>query len=142
MTEQEIIIGSEYPILENKVSKWTREFRCEWNKQYREGVKAGTITPTRHKTDSKWEDPEFRRAYDVSRNTKLAEEKQEKKVSFEAVKNRNGKRPNYSNEERAQILKKMLEAIKNGNEAPDHPYLEITLHYKNKRDYSTTKTRD
>lgn len=125
-----------YPIMANKDSKWTVEYRKQWNREYRARVKAGEHVPNKRVEDSKWNDRNFRRAYDVSRNSKLAELKQMEKVSFDEVKTSSGKRPNYNKLEKEELLKKWIEHIKEGKDV-SHPYLELTLDYKpeHKRPY-------
>jgi hypothetical protein len=125
----------EYPILAGKASKWTPEYRKQWNKEYRSKIKAGEITPNKRVEESRWDDPEFRRSYDVSRSTKLAEEKLKTKLSFDI--DSNVKRPNYSKAEKEELLKKWVEMLKNGQEV-DHPFLTLSLEYKPqyKREYN------
>lgn len=123
-----------YPILANKTRKWTSEYRKQWNKEYRAKIKAGQITPNKRVEESKWNDPNFRKSYDVSRSAKIAEEKLEAKLSFDAPPS--GKRPNYTKSEKDELLKRWMEMIKNGVDV-DHPYLTLCLDYKPqfKRDY-------
>lgn len=130
----EITQDAVYPILAHKTSRWTNEFRKQWNKDYRAKIKSGEHTPNRRVEESKWENPEFRRSYDVSRNTKIAEEKRQIKVSFDP--SPNGKRPNYTKQEKEEILKRWIELIRQG-ENPDHPYMVLSLDYKPqfKREY-------
>lgn len=121
--EENKIISVEYPILANKTSKWTPEFRRQWNKEYRQKIKNGEVQPVKRKDEpSKWDDPEFRKAYDDARLKKLAEEKLEKKMSFEEI----DKRPNYTLQEKQVILSKLLDMVKNGQD-PYHPYFQIGL---------------
>lgn len=133
-------ISVEYPIRENKTSEWTAEFRKEWNRRYRQEIKDGKRQPNKRSDEpSKWEDKVFRRAYDDARLKKLAEEKTEKKMSFEEV---SEKRPNYTQNEKAEILKKLMAMVKDGKE-PAHPYFELALVVKKefKRSYPN-KTHD
>ena len=134
MSEQKISV--EYPIRENKKSEWTPEYRKEWNRRYRQEIKEGKRQPVkRGDQPSKWEDRQFRRAYDEARLKKLAEEKTEKKMSFEEVAE---KRPNYTQKEKGEILKKLLDMVKEGKD-PAHPYFELSLTVKKefKRKYPT-----
>jgi hypothetical protein len=134
-------ISVEYPIRENKTSEWTPEFRKEWNRRYRQEIKEGKRQPNKRSDEpSKWEDKQFRRAYDDARLKKLAEEKTEKKMSFEEL---SDKRPNYTQNEKAEILKKLLEMVKDGKE-PAHPYFELTLSVKKefKRSYPNKTKKD
>lgn len=126
-----------YPILANKESKWNNEYRKQWNREYRAKIKSGEHIPHRRVEDSKWNDRNFRKAYDVSRNTKIAELKQQEKISFDEIKTLDGKRPNYSKSEKEELLKKWIELIKQGQDV-SHPYLELSLDYKpqQKRSYS------
>ena len=123
-----------YPILANKTSKWATEYRKQWNKEYRAKIKAGDIVPNKRVEESKWNDPEFRKSYDLSRNSKLAEEKLQTKLSFDA--DPNEKRPNYSKTEKDIILKRWIEMLKQGQNV-DHPFLVLSLDYKPqyKREY-------
>lgn len=132
-----------YPISENKVSKWTAEFRKEYNKKYRQQVKNGERTPNKYVENSKWNDRDFRKTYETSRRHKIAEEVFEKKVSLEPeliTSRHTGRRPNYSQLEKDELLKKMIEMLKQGQDV-DHPYLMLTLDYKpeQKRDYNFKK---
>lgn len=136
MSENEIV---NYPIRENKKKEWTPEFRREWNRKYRQEIKEGIRKPIKRSDQpSKWEDKAFRKAYDESRLKKIAEEKTEKKMSFE---NFAEKRPNYTQEEKKEILIKLLDLVKEGK-TPSHPYFELALIVKPefKRKYPKTET--
>lgn len=123
---------AEYPMRKND-SKWTSEYRKEWNREYRKKIKEGKINPIK-RTDkpSKWDDKDFRKKYDQSRKEKLNAEKKEKKINLVDV--MDGARPNFTKEEKEIILEKMLNEIKDGKK-PTHPYFKIGLVSVNKRYY-------
>jgi len=121
----------EYPLKKGD-SKWTDEYRKQWNREYRKKIKEGKIQPTKRKdVPSKWDDKNYRRAFDNARKTKIAEEKKLKKMSQTDP---NQPRPNFTNQEKEQILKKMLEDVKDGKN-PTHPFFELGLISINKRIY-------
>lgn len=127
-------ISVEYPLRQNQTSKWTPEFRREWNRKYRQEIKEKKRTPIkRNEQPSKWEDKAFRRAYDDARLKKIADERTEKKLSFQEFAD---KRPNYNKKEKTEILKKLIQMIREGKE-PAHPYFELALVIKKefKRSY-------
>lgn len=127
MTE-EIIVN--YPLREGKVSKWTREYKIEYDREYRRKIKEGLIKPIVRKTDSKWKDPEFRKAYDIARSKKRTEFKQEEKM-----KNPSKDRVNYHKDQKEAIFQQMIADIRNGKE-PDHPHFKLTLVLKERRSRS------
>lgn len=136
MSDVEIEI--KYPLRdESKQSKWTDEFRREWNRKYRREIKEGLRQPHKSDKPSKWDNPAFRKAYEEARRKKLDEEKLEKKMSFDQV---DEKRPNYTSEEKKLILNKMFDMIREGKE-PVHPYFELSLNVKPKfkRKYPSKK---
>jgi len=127
MSEEKNYIEVSYPLRENKQSKWTPEYRKEWNRQYRKEIKEKKRqVHKRSDQPSKWEDKAFRRAYDDARLKKIADEKTEKKMSFEEIAD---KRPNYTKKEKVEIMKKLLEMVREGKE-PAHPYFELSLSVK------------
>lgn len=117
----EIVV--EYPIKkENVPSRWTPEYKVEWNREYRKKVKDGKIKPVKRGEPSKWDDPAFRKAYDESRKKKLAEQRKDQKMNAPSA----DKRPNYTDEEKAIILQKILDDLKQGKDNT-HPHFELTL---------------
>lgn len=119
-----------YPLREGKVSKWTREYKIQYDREYRQKIKDGLITPRVIKEDSKWRDKEFRNAYDKSRKQKKSIEKHNVKMDIEQCKER--VRPNYNKEQKEIILMQMLDDIKQGKE-PSHPYFKLGLQVIEKR---------
>lgn len=127
-----------YPIRGKEKSKWQDpEFRKMWNRQYRAQIKEGERQPTRRSDEpSKWEDKDFRNAYDKARQEKLAQDRKQKKMSFEESE----KRPNYTQDEKDEILQKLLDMVREGKN-PVHPYFQLSLAVKDdlKRSYSRSK---
>ena len=122
-----------YPLRKGD-TKWTPEYRKEWNKQYRQKVKAGEVVPQKRPTtaESKWNDPEWRKSYDKARLDSIKQQKFEEKTSF----NPNQTYKNYSKAQKQVILEKMLELLKNGQDY-SHPHFVLSLslkdEFKNKR---------
>lgn len=122
MSEEKISV--DYPLRENKTSQWTPEFRREWNRKYRQEIKEGKRQPRKQSDKpSKWDDKQFRRAYDEARAAKILQQKTEKKLSFDVAEST---RPNYTTAEKQQILDKFVEMIREGS-TPSHPYFQLAL---------------
>lgn len=123
----EIIV--EYPLRQSE-TKWTSEYRKEWNREYRRKIKEGLIQPVKRKEEpSKWDDKQFRKAYDDARKKKINEEKKQQKLNGVSE-----VRPNFTQEEKDFILNRLIDEIKNGNE-PTHPYFKLGLMTIGKRTY-------
>jgi hypothetical protein len=140
MSKKENPIEVKYPMRDqNQQSEWTAEYRKEWNRKYRQQVKEGKRQPTPRSQDSKWKDQQFRKAYDQARLKKITEDKKEKKMSLETV---GESRPNYTQQEKAEILKKLLDMVREGKE-PAHPYFELVLAVKKefKRSYPSRQKK-
>jgi hypothetical protein len=115
--------------------KWTSEYRKAWNKEYREKIKSGEIKPMKRVTDSKWQDREFRRAYDEARKKRINEKK-----TVEKIESPPEKRPNYTKAEKEIIMTEMIKKIRAG-ETPYHPHFELALATKKEaiRNYPSKK---
>jgi hypothetical protein len=122
---EEIIV--EFPLRGKNESKWTREYKIEYDREYRKKIKQGLIQPNHTKPDSKWKNPDFRKAYDISRREKIKGEREEKKI-----KGTEEKRPNFNIEQKQVILQQMIEDLKQGKEA-SHPYFKLGLVVVQKR---------
>jgi len=107
-----------------KEKKWDAKARAEWNRQYRAEIKAGIRKPIK-KSDkvSKWNDVEYRKAYDRKRKDTLNAIKKEKKLNEPSLVE---KKPNYTMDEKKIILERMLENIKEGK-GFEHPHFELGL---------------
>lgn len=127
MSEKESNVEVEYPIRKNKKAEWTPEFRKEWNRQYRKEIKLGLRKPVARASNSKWKDPVFRKSYESLRSKKIAQERTEKKMSFNDESF--AKRPNFTKAEKEEILNKMIELIREGKD-PEHPFFTLSLAVK------------
>ena len=117
-----------YPLRkENGEKKWTPQFRQQWNKEYRDKIKSGELVPhVRESTkQSKWNDPNFRKAYDRARLDALKEKSFQERTSFD----QNEPFKHYSKEQKMAILNKMVELIKDGKDH-SHPHFDLNITLK------------
>jgi len=120
-----------------KISKWNdSNFKREYNKLYREQILSGERKPKTNLTLTKWMDKDFRREYDRENRRKRRQGLEKDKMSFSFSVDGpqqqfkiTEKRPNYTKEQKEEILKHMKESLKKGEDV-DHPYFELILAYK------------
>ena len=102
-------------------NKWTDDYRRAWNKEYREKIKSGEIKPSKRVIDSKWQDKDFRKAYDEARKKRINDKK-----TVEKIESPPEKRPNYTVGEKEIILAQMIKTVRAGGNA-HHPHFELAL---------------